>query len=383
MSRTVVCYTDSTGFGGAEIAMLNLIEGLDRRVWRPVLFHHTSPGLSPLVTRARDLEIETDIFESLPGHWDVAWLREFRRRIRRHGARLFHAHLQWPLASTYGIVSAWLARVPVVATQHLFGEIETPRSRRMQKAVSGAVDVYIAVSEHLASELYPRIIHPGKKIRVIRNSVRDVRATGTEAAAVLRRALGAGGERPIVLTLARLEKQKGIRYLIEAAALVPDALFLVAGEGPDRAELEGLSRSAGVADRFLFLGYRRDGRELLAACDLFVLPSLFEGLPLSVLEAMAAGKPVVATKVGGTDEAVEHDVTGLLVTPRDSAALASAIREVLSRTQLAQRLGEAGEARARRDFNPRIMVERTVGIYEELLGRSYVSGFQTGDSTWA
>jgi len=173
----------------------------------------------------------------------------------------------------------------------------------------------------------------------------------------------------VVLTLARLDRQKGLRYLIEAAAHVPDAIFAIAGEGPDRAELESLAKSTGVADRVRFLGFRSDVPDLLAACDLFVLPSLFEGLPLSVVEAMAAGKPVVATRVGGTDEAVEHGVTGLLVPAEDATALASAIREVLSSGALAARMGAAGADRALREFGAAAMAGSTMGIYEEVLQR--------------
>ena len=117
-------------------------------------------------------------------------------------------------------------------------------------------------------------------------------------------------DRPIVLTVARLDPQKGHRYLLAAATEVPEAVFALVGEGGERAALENQARTLGVAERVRFLGHRDDVPELLAACDLFVLPSLYEGLPLSVLEAMAAAKPVVATAIDGTTEAVVHEVTG-------------------------------------------------------------------------
>jgi len=116
-----------------------------------------------------------------------------------------------------------------------------------------------------------------------------------------------------------------------------------------------------------FLGFRDDVADLLSVCDLFVLPSLFEGLPVSVLEAMAAGKPVVATRIGGTDEAVEDGRTGILVPPRDPAALAGAIRTMLSDLPAARRMGEAGRMRVRHEFTAEAMVARTTKIYEELL----------------
>jgi glycosyltransferase involved in cell wall biosynthesis len=171
----------------------------------------------------------------------------------------------------------------------------------------------------------------------------------------------------MVLTLARLDKQKGLHYLLEAAALIPEAMFVLAGEGPERPALEAQTRALGLNHRVVFLGYRDDVGDLLASCDLFVLPSLFEGLPLSVLEAMAAGKPVVATAIGGTDEAIVHGETGLLVHPADPVALARAIRTAVSDPVLSQRLGAAGRARAQQEFAAESMVRRITEIYDEIL----------------
>ena len=142
---------------------------------------------------------------------------------------------------------------------------------------------------------------------------------------------------------------------------------MIAGEGPERSALEAQARTLGLADRVVLLGYRDDVCDLLASCDLFVLPSLFEGLPLSVLEAMAAGKPVVATAIGGTDEAVVHGETGLLVPPADAASLAKAIRTALSDPRLSQRLGAAGRARVYQEFSAQTMVRHITEIYDELL----------------
>jgi glycosyltransferase involved in cell wall biosynthesis len=146
-------------------------------------------------------------------------------------------------------------------------------------------------------------------------------------------------------------------------------VFLLAGEGAERPRLEARARSLGVADRVHFLGHRDDVPELLAACDLFVLPSLYEGLPLSVLEAMAASRPVVATDVGGTGEAVVQGETGLLVRPGAPAELGEAIRALLGDRARAARMGLAGQARAARDFSTRRMLAEVSEVYDELLER--------------
>jgi glycosyltransferase involved in cell wall biosynthesis len=123
----------------------------------------------------------------------------------------------------------------------------------------------------------------------------------------------------------------------------------------------------GIREQVVFLGHREDIPELLALCDLFVLPSHFEGLPVSVIEAMAAAKPVVATDVGGTNEAVAHGETGLLVPARQPEALAGAINSILGDPGLARRFGTAGRARAQREFSAEVMVQRVTRVYEEVL----------------
>jgi glycosyltransferase involved in cell wall biosynthesis len=164
-----------------------------------------------------------------------------------------------------------------------------------------------------------------------------------------------------------LAEQKGLCYLLKAAVLVPEAIFVLAGEGPGRASLEAQVRELGLNKRVLFLGYRQDVPDLLACCDLFVLPSLFEGLPLSILEAMAANKPVVASAVGGNDEAIVHGETGLLVPPANPTALAAAIQTVLSNSDLSRRLAAAGKARVHEHFSAEAMVRQVAHIYEEVL----------------
>ncbi len=364
MTRTVVYYTDSNGFGGAEKVMLTLMEGLDRRAWRPILVHHAYPGVAFLVRRAHDLGVSTREFGSVPGSRDIAWLLRFRKALRKEGASIFHAHLVWPLACTYGLVAAALARVPVVATQHAFAKIAAGRSARLQKAVSLAVNCYIAVSEQLGRDMKPFIL-PGRKIRVIHSAI-PLGSFGQAAEPTLRASLTGEAARPLVLTVARLDRLKGLRYLIEAAVHVPQAVFVVAGEGSERADLEARARAAGVADRVVFLGHRDDIPQLLAACDVFVLPTLNEGLGLSVLEAMASGKPVVATRIGGIPEAVEDGVSGLLVAPRDASALAGAIRSLLRDRALANRLAAAGRVRVVERFGAETMVKKTMDLYEEL-----------------
>jgi glycosyltransferase involved in cell wall biosynthesis len=169
------------------------------------------------------------------------------------------------------------------------------------------------------------------------------------------------------VTTARLDAQKGLLHLVEAARAVPAAVFLIAGEGPERTDLEAAARRSAVEDRVRLLGPRDDVPALLAACDVFVLPSLFEGAPLAILEAMAAGRPVVASRIGGVDELLLDGVTGLLVPPADPAALAGAILRLIATPALRVRLADAGRERARA-FDAPAMARAVMALYDEVVG---------------
>jgi glycosyltransferase involved in cell wall biosynthesis len=372
MLRTVVHFIESAEFGGNEQTLLQIFACLDRRRWHPVLFHHPEPGLQPLLEEARRLDVKLRPVPRMQGWQAPVQMRQFFRELRRERPAVFHAHLNWPMACKFGLISATLARIPaVVATAQLFVEYQFPLKALvfvLQRFISRGVDRYIAVSHHVAGRLCQTYGLSAPQVCVVHNSVFPApfnRPVNTE----LRAQLMGTTERPIVLTLARLDRQKGHCYLLEAVARIPEAVFVLAGEGPERPALEAQARALGLDDRVMFLGFRGDVCDLLASCDLFVLPSLFEGLPLSVLEAMAAGKPVVATSVGGTPEAVLDGETGFLVPPRDPASLVAAIHRLLADACLRRKMGLAGRLRVQRNFSAVQMVARITQTYEKLLDR--------------
>jgi glycosyltransferase involved in cell wall biosynthesis len=370
MIRTIAYFTDTIGFGGAEQALLTLIAGLNRAEWRPVLIYHPSAGVTPLIEGAADLDVELWPVPSMPaGRVGASRVLRFVREVRARRPDVFHAHLTWPLACKFGLVGAILAHVPaIVATVQLFLDFPVDLSiLAQQRLIAARVDRYVAVSHDTAQQLIRKLHWPSNKVQVIHNSVTYDPISHQSNRA--RHAQQGGHNRPVALTVARLDEQKGHRYLLEAAAQMPDVQFVLAGDGPLRSSLETQVEALGLADRVNFLGYRTDIRDLLASCDVFVLPSLYEGLPLSILEAMAAGKPVIATQVGGTAEVVLAGETGLLVPPSDSIALAKAIRSVVDDRALAQRLGSAGQVRVEHEFSTAVMLRQVISLYTELLAR--------------
>lgn len=368
MTRPLVHFTEGTTFGGAEQVLLTTLAGLDRRRWQPVLAYHPAPGLAPMLARAQQLDVrlwpQPPIGDRHALQWVPLLVRALRTTVR---PAVFHAHLNWPLACRYQLVAAALAGVPaVVATEHLFQDVPWRRSRLVQRVVALGVDRYITVSYDLARRIQQTFGFPAHKISVVHNGI-PLAPFAQPPDLALRAALVGATERPIVLTVARLHEQKGIEYLLQAAHTVPDALFAIAGDGPHRAVFEAQAQTLGVTERVRFLGHRDDVAALLRSCDLFVLPSQQEGLPLSVLEAMASGKPVIATAVGGTGEAVVDNDTGLLVPPADPAALAHAISTLLHDPALAQHLATRGRVRVQQDFSAHTMITRITAIYDELL----------------
>ena len=369
MARSIFFYTDSRELGGAENALLMLIESIDREHWQPTLLLNASPSADPLAELGAGLGARVTRVPPLPlGLGGARGVPGLARYLRRQSPDLVHAHLSAPLAAKWGLSAAVLARVPTVATVQLVPAFEPDLAARLQlRALAAGVDRYIAVSADIARQLSTRFRWPAGKIEVVRNAV-DLERFRRPRDERLRAELSGGRELPIVLTCARLDDSKGHPFLFRAAAAIPEAIFALAGEGPLRAELEAEAAALGLADRVLFLGRRGDVPDLLASCDVFVLPSLYEGTSLAVLEAMAAGCPVVSSAIGGTDELIEDGVSGLLVAPGDAAALGAAIARLLGDPGLRASMSARAREHAEADFSREGMARRVERVYSQVLG---------------
>ncbi len=368
MARSIYYYTDSRELGGAELSLLMLIEGLDRSAWSPVLLLDEASAADPIAERASGAEAEVRRVPPMPlGVSGARRATAFGRLLRAQRPAVFHAHMSWPLAAKWALASAVAARVPSVGTVQLIPDFELDRRSLWQLwALARGVDRYVAVSRAIADELADRFRWPAGRIEVVYNAVRPERFE-RPAPAGLRAELGGEG-RALVLTCARLDEQKGHDVLLRAAAALPRVALAFAGGGPERADLEALAEELGMRDRVRFLGRRDDVPELLACCDVFALPSLYEGSSLAVLEAMAAGRAVVSSAIGGTDELIENERSGLLVEPGDPGALRAALSRAVEDRELRATLARHARARVERDFTPEAMVRANERVYRDLLG---------------
>ena len=366
MIRTVVHFSDSTVFGGTERAILHLVEGLDRTRWRAVVLHD---GDAPeeLVSGARAAGVDTRVARRVRGKFHPLAFGHLVAELTRHRASVLHAHLQWPLACKYGIAAAAAARVPaIVATSQL--HLDLPRGGFVDvqhRLLTRRIDRYIAVSRHVADGLEQRYRVPSEKITIIPNAVNLF--AHEEVSAARPPAWPGRAGRPVALVLARLEQEKAVDVAIDAATRLPEIDLVIAGAGTLRGALEAQVRALGLEDRVFFLGHRIDAPALLRQAAVFVLPSRREGLPLSVLEARAAGVPVVATDIGGTREAIQHEETGLLVPVDDAGALAAGIQRVLGDPTASASRAMAAQTRVRREFTTETIVRQVAAVYDAVL----------------
>ena len=359
--------------GGVEEVVLALLRRLDPGEFRLALAA-PQPLLDSLAPDLTGVAIETtDAAPESPRA--TAQIRQLASFMRRFRPDVVNPHLFRSV-----LVTAPLARfcgVPAV--------VETYHGREgwrhgliggrfvVDRLVARFVDRVIAVSAAARDFLIHGKGYPVPKVVVVPNG-RDlsVYAPGDSRDAV-RKELGLDRDTPLVGVVGRLETQKGHTYLLDAWPAVvralPDARLLLVGDGSLRAPLEAQARAAGVAASIIFAGFRADVPRMLDAMDVVALPSLHEGMPLTVIEAAAAARPVVATAVDGTVEVVRDRETGRLVPPADPAALGHALVELLGHPEHAAAMGRAARAFALEQFDVDRQVEATARIYREVAAR--------------
>ena len=298
----------------------------------------------------------------------VGGMLRLARLLRRERADLVHTHTL-AAANTLARLAGRLARVPVVSHLHIENHFR-PTTRfllaGLDNATARLAAALVAVSED-TRRAYERQGYP-RRIRVVYNGVDPSPADANG----LREELRIPDDAPLVVEVGRLADVKGQRELLEAVADLPSARAVFVGDDLERGgeyarELERHAAELGVSDRVVFAGQRDDAARVLAAADVLALPSWTEGLPLVVLEAMAQGRPVVATPVGGTPELVADGETGLLVPPRDPRALADALTRILRDPELRRRMGEAGRRRVEERFSAARMAQEVLAIYDEVV----------------
>jgi len=369
--------TDS-GAGGAEKILYELATRLDRDRFQVKVLAMKRPG----ATFDRLVEAGVPCLSlDLPADVGAGYLAKLplaaSKLIRELKADRLHVLHCWLFqANLLGRLAARLAGVPANLSSLRVMEMERASHYPLDRLTKSMVTKHIAVCDAVARHAEAKLGFPADSIEVIRNGV-DAGPYLDASGAALRAELGVSADAKVIGVAGRLHRQKGVDVLIEATAALagkfPELRVLVAGDGPLLEELRERARSSGVAHAISFLGEWRRMPEFMAAIDVFVLPSRWEGMPNAALEAMAAARPVVATRVGGTPELALDGVTGALVEPEDPKALAEAIAAFLDDPDRAGRMGAAGRERVMDHYTIEGMVDMYAELYESLYSE-YVRG---------
>lgn len=374
MGRFRVLHVIRPAAGGMKNHLLSLLTHSKKEMFEAIVVCPNGPmadEISSLGFRVIPLDIKGEL--SLASDWMA--VRELVSILKNKKITILHTHSS--KAGFVGRIAGFLARTPVVFTtahNSIFYE-DWPLWKKVIFALAEHLlgrhtDRIITVSEALRQELLRKEILSQSRIVTIYNGIKTERYNSPGERETILKSLGLPPDEQVVGTVARLASQKGIIFFLRAASmLVRDykVNFVIVGGGPLRQQLKLEAASMGLNQRVVFTGERRDVPSILHAFNVFVLPSLTEGFPLAILEAMAAARPVVATRVGGIPEIVQDNNTGLLVEPSDSTGLALAIATLLADRQKAVAMGQAGQARVNEKFTSTNMVFRVEEEYKKVL----------------
>lgn len=361
--------TNDLEIGGVQELLLLLLKNLNKERFR--LYLGTVCAKGELVRDIEDLGVQVRYYPCIRRNLLFKWITPYQvfrlsRWMREERIDIVHTHLF--LGGLIGRVAALLARVPaVIHTEHNTYYWKRFYHVGIDRILAKFTEKIIAVSQAVQDfTLKQEGISPDK-FTVIYNGIDyerfDIGIGKDRIREEFKIPLGA----PLVGSIGRLVPQKGFKNLLLAAAKVleeiPETKFLIVGDGPERRNLEVEACRLGISEDIIFTGFRRDIPQILSTVDLFVLASLWEGMGLVLLEAMAAGRPVVATAVGPIPEIIEDKITGVLTPPSDPDSLALAIISLLKDRGRTDRMGEIGRSRVRERFGIKRMAEKIEGLY--------------------
>jgi glycosyltransferase involved in cell wall biosynthesis len=366
----------SFGLGGQERMAVDLARAQRAAGHQLIAVSLAAPPEGPLALGFREVEIPAITVAKRRG-FDITLPFRLARVFERENIEVVHTHN--PQALIYGAPAGKLAGAVLVHTKHGRNP-DTRRRRWLRRAAAELVDAYVAVSPSTAQVAREHRDSAEERLSVIENGI-DLNAFthGAGVRHAVRDELGIPRDAWVVGTIGRLAPEKDQKVLIEAMTplLGPKRRLLIVGDGPERPALDALVEKLGVKAHVHFTGVRRDPARLLASFDVFALSSKTEGLPLVVLEAMAAALPVVSTDVGGIGDVIEHERSGFLVPPADVAKLESALGKLYRSPDLGRRIGLAARHAVRQSHSLTRMAGEYAALYAKVLrDREPVNSFR-------
>ncbi len=373
MKTRILFVIDGLEFGGGERVFSQIINGLPEDRFETFLATAPNAALQKALSAKNCSFFAVDFSK----RYNPAHLIKLVRIIKDR--RIDIVHGQGARAEFYARLAAGLTGKKYVATVAMpvegydVGNVKRFLYRTLDRFSEKFVDYFLVVSSVLEKSMIQDHGIPQEKVIKIYNGIETdyyKLDSQEEGRSKIRREYSVTDSEILIGSLGRLVWQKGFEYFVRAmpglVQAIPGAKFMLVGEGPLRQELETLAISSGIRERVVFTGYRSDVRDMLAAMDVVVIPSVLEGFPMITLEAMAMEKPVVATAIDGITEQIAEGQEGLLVAPKNPTALTLAIKRLADNPSYARTLGFNARARVVRDFTVQKMITETIKVYEAL-----------------
>ena len=351
------------GYYGAERVVVTLSSALEEmgvKSFVGAFQNGPKHGCLEVLDQARMRGVETASI-LCKGRLDRKAIDTIRDIVARHNIDVVHCH--GIKADLYALLAA-SQDVALVSTCHLwvFDSAKSWTISALERCMLHGIDRVVAVSDHII----PQLRRFGLKAEVVNNGI-DLEPYANSSSR-FRKSMH-WCERPVVGAIGRLADQKGLQYLLRAAAEllkdIPNAVFVFAGDGPEQTHLEAEAKSLGIKEAVHFIGVRDDIPDILASIDVLAMPSLSEGLPMALLEAMASAKAVVTTPVGAIPRVIENESNGMLVTPGDVKSLTDALRVLLNSSELRLTLGRNARETVTSRFSAASMANQYLKIYRE------------------
>ena len=348
-----------TNVGGAGIHIATLAKLINKQNFK--LFLACPKGAKIIDIVEDDIEI-IEIESQGDKSFEVGIIRQLTKIIKKNRIDIVHTH-----ASLSGRIAAKLTGTKIVYTRHT--PSESLDKNRLKRAINKYINVFlcdkiIAVSNFIEKQLIEAGL-PSKKVIKIFNGVSTLEY---EPHSMPKKRVGKG---LTLIQVARLEVEKGHKYVIEAMSLIKkekyDVKLIIVGDGSKRVELQELANRLKIGDRVTFVGYMKNVKDIVEESDVVILPSIKEALAIALLEGMAAGKPCIASYVGGIPEVVENGVNGILVEPKNPEAIKEAVIKLYENPELRRSMGEQSIRIVKEKFDSTILIKQVEEVYIELL----------------
>ena len=378
MAFNILYVIQNDEFGGGERGFSQLIKGLNPKKFK--IFVATTPE-GRFYQEIR--EAGATVIDTPFGRLDIFKTTKLLKRIIKN-ENISIVHSQGARADFLARITGKWSNIPaMISTIQMPVEgfnvswIKKLIYIVLDRTSERFVDKYIVPSQFLKDHLINKHGVDKNKISLIHNGVEISECSSETESSNIRKESGIGIDAPLIGAIGRMVWQKGFVFMIEAIPIIlntiPETMFLIVGDGPMREELHVKSKKLGVKDKIIFTGFRSDIKEILSAIDLLIVPSILEGFPMIILEAMAMAKPIVATNIDGITEQITDGEDGVLVLPRNPEAIAEAIIKVYNNREFTAKIGLAARKKVENEFSVEKMITETEKVYMSLLKENSVT----------